>query len=454
MTWVAIAFFLGALLVEHGNVFPDEGWYLYAGQLVADGKVPYRDFAFFQAPLSAYLFGFAHGDLETGRWISLFFGLGAIGFALDIARRRGRDVFVAAAVLLVPATYTLRWYAVVRNIAPAAFFLTLGVWLVDVGMSVAVAALAMALAAGFRLSAAGGLAALVLSEAYAGRWTRAAVAGVSGALGLLAVLGSFGMLAPESAWFGMLAYHTGLPAEASKVQGLLRLADHHHLLFVALSLAFLKLRRVPALPGLTVLCVTVLHLVPGRLHPEYHELVMPLMAVVAACMWPELAPLRWWRRPRWVQVGLAGLVVAQLLGARGQLHHVKGWSPRMIEEVGAELERVGLEGQPVLTFVPDFALAADMPLMSGLEMGSVSIAVPMEAARAKALKVVTLEMLREALCLRHPGTVVWRSLEDADARRVGLYGGRCVAELEAALRAGYEPVGERHGWTIWRRRPA
>ena len=114
LAWLSIAAGLGLALVHAGNVFPDEGWYLYAGQLVADGGVPYRDFAHFQAPLTAYLFRFAEGDAVTGRLICLAFGLGAIGLVLDLARARDREVLVATALLLVPATYTLRWFAVAR----------------------------------------------------------------------------------------------------------------------------------------------------------------------------------------------------------------------------------------------------------------------------------------------------------------------------------------------------
>lgn len=458
--WVCLAAVLGIWLVLAGNVFPDEGWYLYAGRLVADGCVPYRDFAHFQAPLGPYLFACADGDLFAGRLICLTFGLGAIALALDIARVRGADVLVATALVLVPATYTLRWFAVARNIAPAAFFLTLGVWLVERRGARALAACAIAVAAGFRLSAAGGLAALVLHDAVSGRRRCAVVTVLSGAGALVAIFGPFALISPSGFLFGTLTYHTGLHADGSqlwlKAQGLWRLAEHHHLLAVMLVLACWRGRSgclEMSLAAKVALGVTALHLIPGRLHPEYHELVMPLLALVVggACT-SELAPRRWTGSVL-TRCVIVLLMIAQLGGARGQLWARGGWSPAMIEDVGQVLAAVAPVGEPVITFVPDFALAADRPLMHGLEMASVSVARPDEM-RAAELGVVTLYMMRDALRSRVAGAVVWRELDDADERRVGLYGEIERGEVGAALREGYEMVGSCHGWTVWRRRSA
>src|SRR4051812_12389395 len=111
--WLAAAAALGLLLVAYGNVFPDEGWYLYAGRMVADGAVPYRDFAHFQTPLAPYLFALADGDRTTGRLLVLACGLATVALTLDLARARGGPrALTATALLFVPATYTWRWFTV------------------------------------------------------------------------------------------------------------------------------------------------------------------------------------------------------------------------------------------------------------------------------------------------------------------------------------------------------
>ena len=57
-TALAVAYLaLGADFVHFGHINHDEGWYLYASRLVYDGSLPYRDFAFFQAPVLPYLYG-------------------------------------------------------------------------------------------------------------------------------------------------------------------------------------------------------------------------------------------------------------------------------------------------------------------------------------------------------------------------------------------------------------
>ena len=41
---------LGAAAVWLGGLNQDEGWYLYAANLLAEGKILYRDFFFTQGP--------------------------------------------------------------------------------------------------------------------------------------------------------------------------------------------------------------------------------------------------------------------------------------------------------------------------------------------------------------------------------------------------------------------
>ena len=47
---------LGAAAVWMGGLNQDEGWYLYAANLVAEGKVPYRDFFYTQGPLLPFVY--------------------------------------------------------------------------------------------------------------------------------------------------------------------------------------------------------------------------------------------------------------------------------------------------------------------------------------------------------------------------------------------------------------
>ncbi|MDW8268066.1 MAG: hypothetical protein RMN24_02775 [Anaerolineae bacterium] len=44
-----------AFLFVYREVNLDEGWYLWAARLVYEGQIPYRDFAYPQAPLLPYV---------------------------------------------------------------------------------------------------------------------------------------------------------------------------------------------------------------------------------------------------------------------------------------------------------------------------------------------------------------------------------------------------------------
>ena len=57
---------LSAVAVWWGGVNQDEGWYLYAAQLVHDGKFPYRDFFFTQGPSLPVVYSFLYPLFAKG----------------------------------------------------------------------------------------------------------------------------------------------------------------------------------------------------------------------------------------------------------------------------------------------------------------------------------------------------------------------------------------------------
>jgi hypothetical protein len=144
-----------------GQINQDEGWYLYAAKLVYEGWLPYRDFAFFQAPLLPFVYGLPQklfgAGLELGRLTSLLLSAAtvALGARLSLARggRCGALMFLA----MVPLTPFLIWtYTSTRSEPLSAFLLTLSAFLLfrrDPGpRSASVAALAAVLAAATRIS--------------------------------------------------------------------------------------------------------------------------------------------------------------------------------------------------------------------------------------------------------------------------------------------------------------
>ena len=72
---VVAAVILSAANLYLGDLNQDEGWYLYAAQLIASGQWPYVDFAFTQGPVMPLVYALfkpiiTAGGLAGGRMIT------------------------------------------------------------------------------------------------------------------------------------------------------------------------------------------------------------------------------------------------------------------------------------------------------------------------------------------------------------------------------------------------
>jgi hypothetical protein len=102
-SWCAGWFTLGLLLaggvaamyavaIWFGALNQDEGWYLYAGRLVHEGRHPFRDFASTQGPVMAYLYSLAWplvrvAGVAGGRLFTALLGALTIALAARLAYR-------------------------------------------------------------------------------------------------------------------------------------------------------------------------------------------------------------------------------------------------------------------------------------------------------------------------------------------------------------------------------
>lgn len=154
-----------------GGLNQDEGWYLYAANLVAEGRVPYRDFFFTQGPVmpvvySAFAGIWRNWGVLGARIFTLAIGFAGILFAAALARRiappaRRTEVGIAVLFLLGCNLYHLYYNAIPKTYALAGLFVIVGFYLLSFAKSarraLRVAALfgsgaAFALAAGTRIS--------------------------------------------------------------------------------------------------------------------------------------------------------------------------------------------------------------------------------------------------------------------------------------------------------------
>ncbi len=227
----ALATFAYAVLVVAavwlGGLNQDEGWYLYAANLVREGKVLYRDFFFTQGPLLPVVYSPFAGmwrdlGLLGGRLVTAGIGLVGMLFSVALARmlapgsRRGA-VGVMAFLLLGCNLYHVYYLAIPKTYALASLFLMAGFYLLAYGLAgekrrlvrpvmAFSSGLCMALACGARISLGAALAVtglwLLLGFRRYG-WTFAAFA-LGGAVGLAAV---YAPVVTLPGFHAAIAYH-------------------------------------------------------------------------------------------------------------------------------------------------------------------------------------------------------------------------------------------------------
>lgn len=311
---------LAGAAVWLGGLNQDEGWYLYAAQLVHEGRMPYRHFFFTQGPLFPIVYAmltwaWSDAGLLGARVLTCVIGLFATLFAVSLARlvvppeKRGVAGLVTF-MLLGCNLYHIYYTSTPKTYALASFFALSGYYLLafaftDFGARwrksiVFLAGLTMAFAAGARVSLGALLAAtgMVLLCSFRRTGWSFLWFGLGGALGLLAVYGPF--LVNDAARSGLLAaqrYHMARGGfdPFFTVGSVSRLVRWYLPLFVTLGIGVFSLRRGGA--GRTVVfpalvwgfvAVFVVQLLAPFPYEDYNVPVMGILAVVAAVLFADV----------------------------------------------------------------------------------------------------------------------------------------------------------------------
>ena len=308
---------LGTAAVWMGALNQDEGWYLYAANMVADGKTPYRDFQYTQGPLMPIVYSFF-------TWVWSVWGiLGARVFTLlisfvsiylfartaaDLAPEgRKREAALIVLFLLGCNLYHLYYIAIPKTYALASLFVACGSrWLVR-GVSgkeysrlalvplppLFSAGLFFAFAAGTRISLGAILCVVGCWFLFRREWRNLVWFCVGGFLGLGLVYGPF--LLDEGSFAGLIAaqkYHAargGFDAVFT-VGSLSRLVRWYLPVFIVLGLGIGKMVAVKGthethgtwLPLIAFLAVFMVQMLAPFPYEDYQVPVMGLLAVFAA----------------------------------------------------------------------------------------------------------------------------------------------------------------------------
>ena len=304
---------LGAAAVWLGGLNQDEGWYLYAANLVAEGKMLYKDFFYTQGPempsfYRAFTWVWGNWGLLGARVFTLMLGFAGICLATGLARhlapegRKGEAALIAF-MLLACNLYHLYYVAIPKTYALASLFVMMGFFLLAVGKKPAFvvgAGLVLAYAAGTRISLGALLCVAGLWLLCLRQWKRLVWFCVGGFAGLALVYGPY--LFNAEARAGLVAAQQYHAARGGfdlvwAVGSLSRLVRWYLPVFIVFGLGVahaLKARAVrtenraveqsnnPAILLWGFLAVFVVQMLAPFPYEDYQVPIMGLLAVYAA----------------------------------------------------------------------------------------------------------------------------------------------------------------------------
>ena len=435
-----------------GSLNQDEGWYLYAAQMVREGKLPYRDFFFTQGPTLPFVYSVLspvwgpnsplHG-LLGGRVVTFLLGLMATLLASGLVRRlvpagRRSAACLAVFALLAGNLYHVYFTTIPKTYALGAFFVLAGFLMLAVGLglgrseplrggrriaAIIAAGLALAFASGTRIS-------LILMLPVTGvilllcfrhcRWAFLWF-GLGGAVGLFLTYGLFALDPPSHA--GLLAaqkYHAArggfdpffaIGAVSRLVRGYAALAA---VLFAGLLCHNETDDGVNGqgdcskilmwMMGLSFAAVFLLQLSAPFPYDDYQVPLMGMLTVliVAWLFRRGTNPVR--------QAGFAVLAAGMVSMSSPMLQQwaVYGqdrfWSVKKertelskLRFMAEEINLLDPGGSTLLTQDLYLAVEAGRKVPEGLEMGPFSYFPDLSTAEAKARHVMNTEMLEQLL---------------------------------------------------------
>lgn len=447
MLAVGASVVLYAFAVWFGNLNQDEGWYLYAARLVADGAVPYRDFFFTQGPVMPHVYGALSGlwsphGVLGGRVATACLGLLSCVLAGLLARRavpsqRAAEAGIVAFALTACNLYHVYFTAIPKTYALASCLLLGGFLVLTLCVSrrkrtrsrmscmwALPAGLLLALAAGTRLSLGALLPATALGLLVTYRRTGAAFFWFSlgGALGLLLVFGPPLLDAREPYLFAQ-SFHVARGGRDPffVVGSLARLVRAYlPLCLLAASLATAGLLRLNGAQRLSseeaetgvdygggiwpwiwlaaFLGVFLLQLATPFPYDDYQ---VPVMALPAAALAGWLANSTASGRLRggyclfWVATALLGTVASPLPQEWMVARQDRFWTVRkpvsdlaLLRATARDVRKLAEGGQTLLTQDLYLAVEAGMRVPAGLEMGPFSYFPKLSDAEAARFHVM------------------------------------------------------------------
>jgi hypothetical protein len=413
---VALALLAGValMLVLHGNLNADEGFYLLVSRFVAEGLHPYRDFGYTQGPVLPYvnvpwlhLFGFslAGQRLTNLAWTAIAVGLGVV----VLRRRHGWAASAVFAVLLLSAPVWLGFATKGKTYAFGALMVLIGAIVMKtprptvVQWSVFIAAAALGTGARFPLAAFFLPAGLwMLRNTLGWRNRLIAMFATAGSAGLLLLWAGHG--AWESFEFWTMKFHQTAAFKLSFTSHFLDCALFSPVLWLLVPTTFFVVRDPGRRPVLAVLCSLLTGIVLNLTNAfAYAEYVLPFFPALAWAVAPTTAALAIRVKPI-----VVGCLVAVALSS--------GWirPPELNRDIlvhagkAETFLRTHLRaGEAVVGSMPEIPAATGHPVPPLLAMGKFGLTEDFSPEQAARLKMLSPASLLELIEDKRTGALVF-----------------------------------------------
>ncbi len=447
---------LTALLIYAANIWLgplnlDEGWYLYSALSFADGKLPYKDFFFTQAPLLPVIYGklsalWSEGGILGGRIFTAVIGfittlIAAKTAATATPKEKRFPAALTTFLLLgcnlsysyfttIPKTYALAslfvvsgFYCLSRLIAPNKAIQdvsTPSLNLRTIGLAL-LSGFLIALAASTRLSLGAllliiGLYLLVTYKRHGLAWL---FFGIGGFIGLGISLLPFILQAPDAFAFANF-FHGGretggLLFAAGALARLMR--DYTACILLSMAALFLFITRHKerkeidfAFPALLLLCfagVLFLHLTSPFPYEDYNTPIMPILAIATSIGFWQLYDNDAIKTSKLLYLVCAGVLAITATSPRIEslfiIRKDRFWVEKKTESdittlrrVASEIKSLAPKDGVLLTQDTYLAVEAGMQVPQGFEMGPFGYFPELDTATARKYKVLNRELAKEA----------------------------------------------------------
>ena len=402
--------FLAIAAVWMGGLNQDEGWYLYAANLVADGKMLYRDFFYTQAPLlplaySPFVWIWQKWGLLGARIFTLLLGSFSIVFFALLARRLAPEGKKCAAaiitfLLLGSNLYHLYYLTIPKTYALASLFVAGGFYLLTLNKSLHYlsAGICLALASCARISIGVTLIIVGLYLLYRairnGEWAKLIAFSIGGLFTLSVVYCPF-LLDPESreGFIAAQSYHSarcGGGHDLTWIVGSISRRIRWSLpVFVFLGLAIFSSSLRPATlifrgkVGLVLcafLAIFIVQMFAPFPYEDYQVPIMGLLVVVATALLLRVSQM-----PNRVVLLALGITWAMSFGSpllekwstNGQDRFwslkKKSYELQQLRDVAKRIEKLDPGGKTIFTQDIYLAIETNRRVPQGFEMGPYAI---------------------------------------------------------------------------------